>query len=723
MILILVMAVVVSGIDPVDDLPFRDRCSWLDEESSCVDGICVHLWWLDRVGNIYTYSTSDFVSTLLTSVECGEALNVQVEDWPVIYIGFNLNDSIRMYNEMMTLMLNIIHRLVEFPRNDGDQPIESHLARLEDLLSLSVEVGRFEAEVAVKHFLNQAFISSYMVLLNNVASSLFLHGCDIEESLRKMFGGFASLGQMLGLLGVSKNMDLRPFLTHSVAYCYLKPLRIEHSTRGETLADIVRTMVQKANAVRISYLSGNLVGRIDDVGILNFFGASRVLSVVSKSEEESDSPSALLRRVYKSQVCPNLVAVGEYVAFLLSQVQQGWPISITLLGIGQAVALCRDKTSAVDRIRVSSLVRGREYLHPFVQEQIYLRPEYLIEDSHTILSDTARFWATDLVVVVEGSEHVGYIGQRKQWIDQMVREFFFPGTDMFDRLWQYTDSTNRFIVLKGEDESEWEYAKAAGRVMGLAIKYGIQMSVPLARSFLKHLGSQVRPVGDIHALMRDEDPVLARSLEALRVIDWTDPPAGIEWMTFENLKLNGEEISVSQDNVEEFIKLKSDEWFFGSQQGLVRTFRDGIGEVVGIGVFSMLSEQELEERVLPNLEALTPAVMVQGMTLRNFDSDPLMGDWLKESIGAMSTEELYMLNFFVSGVRQPPLTASTEPWIRVFLEPSLSPGALPRSHTCHNELQLPLYPSKEILASKLLQAIQESNTIDGFAGYITGHAP
>ncbi len=37
-----------------------------------------------------------------------------------------------------------------------------------------------------------------------------------------------------------------------------------------------------------------------------------------------------------------------------------------------------------------------------------------------------------------------------------------------------------------------------------------------------------------------------------------------------------------------------------------------------------------------------------------------------------------------------------------------SPDSLPRSHTCFNRLDLPPYPSKEVLADKLATAIEET---------------
>ncbi|KAJ8946937.1 hypothetical protein NQ314_008736 [Rhamnusium bicolor] len=38
------------------------------------------------------------------------------------------------------------------------------------------------------------------------------------------------------------------------------------------------------------------------------------------------------------------------------------------------------------------------------------------------------------------------------------------------------------------------------------------------------------------------------------------------------------------------------------------------------------------------------------------------------------------------------------------------PNSLPRAHTCFNRLDLPPYPTSEVLYEKLLLAVEETNT-------------
>ena len=83
----------------------------------------------------------------------------------------------------------------------------------------------------------------------------------------------------------------------------------------------------------------------------------------------------------------------------------------------------------------------------------------------------------------------------------------------------------------------------------------------------------------------------------------------------------------------------------------------------------------------------------------------------------MSAEERTAFHVFVTAMALPPVAAG--PWIKVFVVPLLASTALPRSHTCHNELQLPLYTSKERMREKLLFAISETATISGHADYIS----
>lgn len=75
---------------------------------------------------------------------------------------------------------------------------------------------------------------------------------------------------------------------------------------------------------------------------------------------------------------------------------------------------------------------------------------------------------------------------------------------------------------------------------------------------------------------------------------------------------------------------------------------------------------------------------------------------------------------FVTGSRRVPLagfralqgsTGAAAPRLfTLHLVADASPDALPKAHTCFNRLDLPPYPTPQLLHEKLLLAVEETNT-------------
>ena len=86
--------------------------------------------------------------------------------------------------------------------------------------------------------------------------------------------------------------------------------------------------------------------------------------------------------------------------------------------------------------------------------------------------------------------------------------------------------------------------------------------------------------------------------------------------------------------------------------------------------------------------------------------------WLWTTIEEMSAEERCMFLLFVTGSGAVPAGGFAHMARRIAIVASGDPDALPISHTCFNALELPLYPSREMLRDKLLYAIRNSGATD-----------
>lgn len=89
--------------------------------------------------------------------------------------------------------------------------------------------------------------------------------------------------------------------------------------------------------------------------------------------------------------------------------------------------------------------------------------------------------------------------------------------------------------------------------------------------------------------------------------------------------------------------------------------------------------------------------------------------WFWHVIEKFSNEQRLRLLQFVTGTSSIPyegfanLRGSTGPR-RFCIEKWGKPNALPRAHTCFNRIDLPPYPTPDILYEKLLLAVEETNT-------------
>jgi hypothetical protein len=149
--------------------------------------------------------------------------------------------------------------------------------------------------------------------------------------------------------------------------------------------------------------------------------------------------------------------------------------------------------------------------------------------------------------------------------------------------------------------------------------------------------------------------------------------------------------------------------------------RDGVIDVVGSIALHVITEQELRDRLCPTA-ALTPQELLDGIVFREFSQEQeSLVNMFREFILRLSPTDVVNFIVFVTGIPRRPVNAGE--WIRVFPVPSLGDIHMPRSHTCHNEFQLPIYTSIDAMETNILKGIREGLTIEGHAQYGAVGAP
>jgi len=177
------------------------------------------------------------------------------------------------------------------------------------------------------------------------------------------------------------------------------------------------------------------------------------------------------------------------------------------------------------------------------------------------------------------------------------------------------------------------------------------------------------------------------------------------------LCLGGEDREVSVDNVAEFVQLAFEFWTGSGIQAQVDEIREGLREVVGrnVNVLWAFEAHELRhllcggEKVNWTSEELAEHVHLAG----GFSKDTEVVVWLRELLVEMDHDKrARFLDFVTSCPRLPPEGVKG---LSIIIQPLPGgPSLLPTSRACARTLNLPVYPSKEALATKLMTAILSS---------------
>jgi E3 ubiquitin-protein ligase HUWE1 len=193
--------------------------------------------------------------------------------------------------------------------------------------------------------------------------------------------------------------------------------------------------------------------------------------------------------------------------------------------------------------------------------------------------------------------------------------------------------------------------------------------------------------------------------DVTNVIDETfsveDPTLGIV-----DLKENGREIAVSESNKKEYVQLLVQWRLEFSIQRQFQALIQGFGTLIPL---TQLKSFELEEfKMLVNgkptidIEELRASTVFQG----GYHENAQVVLWLWQALREFDQQKRGLFLKFMTGTNKIPLDGF-EPPLNL-TKSDLDPKALPRTHTCFNQLVLPEYPTYDILVEKITFAIMNA---------------
>ncbi|KAK4883149.1 hypothetical protein RN001_006468 [Aquatica leii] len=347
--------------------------------------------------------------------------------------------------------------------------------------------------------------------------------------------------------------------------------------------------------------------------------------------------------------------------------------------------------------------------------RLRVRRDHIIDDALVELEMIAMENPIDLkkqlVVEFEGEQGIDEGGVSKEFFQLVIDEIFNPDYAMFT----YQNETQTVWFNPTCFESDAQFT-LIGIVLGLAIYNNIILAVNFPMVIYRKLMGKRGSYEDL----LDWNPTLYNSLKEM--LTYTEPDLEEVFMqTFRisyqdvfgsvihhDLKEDGDNINVTQENKHEFVDLYADFLLNKSVEKQFRAFYRGFQMVTDESPLELLFRPEEIE------------LLICGS--KNFDFDALEGSteydggYTNESatikdfwsiVHSLSIEDKRKLLQFTTGSDRVPLGGLSKLKL-VIARNGPDSDRLPTAHTCFNVLLLPEYVSKEKLKDRLVKAINYS---------------
>ncbi|XP_037045915.1 E3 ubiquitin-protein ligase Nedd-4 isoform X11 [Bradysia coprophila] len=386
---------------------------------------------------------------------------------------------------------------------------------------------------------------------------------------------------------------------------------------------------------------------------------------------------------------------------------------------GQAVPYSRDYKQKYEYFK-SQLRKPTNVPNKF---EIKVRRISILEDSYRIINSVNKtdLLKTKLWIEFEGEAGLDYGGLAREWFFLLSKEMFNPYYGLFEysAMDNYTLQINPFSGLCNEEHLN--YFKFIGKVAGMAVYHGKLLDAFFIRPFYKMMLQ--KPID-----LRDMESVDMEYYNSLLWIKENDPSElmltfcldeeTLGQTTQRELKPNGADIEVTNENKDEYIRLVIEWRFVARVKEQMSSFLEGFGSICPLALLKIFDENELELLMcgIQNIDVKDwkKNTLYKG----DYYANHLIVQWFWRAVLSFSNEMRSRLLQFVTGTSRVPMNGFKELYgsngPQMFtIERWGTPENFPRAHTCFNRLDLPPYESYYHLKDKLVKAIEGSQ---GFAG-------
>nr|XP_027202145.1 E3 ubiquitin-protein ligase HUWE1-like [Dermatophagoides pteronyssinus] len=353
------------------------------------------------------------------------------------------------------------------------------------------------------------------------------------------------------------------------------------------------------------------------------------------------------------------------------------------------------------------------------QITLIVNRENILHDTFTQLLEHKNY-ISNFSIIFEGEEGVDEGGLTREFYRLLSKEIFNPDYCMFVKV---SDKGTDYHInpLSRIDPDHLECFRLIGLITAKCLFDGYYLDAHFTRPLYKIIVGKTLTPSDSQFI--DEQyytnlqQLLDNSIENLGLELYFN----IDIVEFDQIKTtelipNGNNIPVTDDNKLEYVNLLCEFKCLRGIKEQVTAFMKGFNSLIPRFLISIFDEMEIELLICG-----LPDISIDDLQAHTIYSNYVKEDktiihfW--EVLREFDTNQVASFLQFVTGSGKVPLggfkNLMGNNGIQYFTITKVdNVNRLPTAHTCFNQLELPSYESKEILKTKLLQAIMEGR--DGF---------
>lgn len=350
---------------------------------------------------------------------------------------------------------------------------------------------------------------------------------------------------------------------------------------------------------------------------------------------------------------------------------------------------------------------------PWNQDSVVLviSRERLLADSTNQLQDLgATDYHKEFAVHFEAEQALDAGGLFKEWLTLVTALLFGNEQGLFRRA--EGEEVRYEVDPKGSDLKLYALA---GKLLAKALFENVPVNIPLCTPLYRQLSGCHVKLQDL----RDMDKDLYESLVFIKTNPVTDVILNSFTVTDHlgetvELRPGGKDETVTEENKLEYVRLRKKWRVEGAVTSQLTSFLEGFHSVVVEDLLVYFDPGELE-LLMCGLPVIDVKEWEEFTEYRDeFCEDHEVVRWFWETVGEMSQAELAQLLTFAMGTSRLPvegfrtLKTLRGDSARFTLQPTQyeESSPYPKAHICFNRIDLPLYPSKELLQKHLSKALQ-----------------